>query len=173
MVDEKPQAVGLDSCVLIELFDMKSTGRADVKQIFDDAEQEKLTLVISTFVHAEVAASSTKVKPWEVLELRRALSQSYFEPVELSIPIAQLASDLTRENGLKPADAVHAATCVHKRVGWLLTTDEKLLKTDQKIPLDAADRAKTLRIVTPRAFCDQFYRPLFHKPHPDPTAPHS
>jgi len=163
MAHDKPKAVGLDSCILIELFDKNSTGRADVKQIFDDAEADTLVLVISTFVHAEVAASSKKVKPWEVVELRRALSQTYFEPVEVSIPIAQLASDLARENGLKPADAVHAATCVHKRVSWLLTIDEKLLKTDQKILLDASDRSKTLRIVNPKSFCDQFYRPLFHK----------
>ena len=164
MADEKPQAVGIDSCVLIELFDAKSTIRADVKQIFDDAEGGNLTFVISTMVHAEVAASSTKVTPWEVVELRRALSQSYFEPVEVSIPIAQLASDLAREHRFKPTDAVHAATCVHKRVQWLLTIDDKLLRADRKVLLDALDRSLTLRIVTPETYCNQFYRPLFHKP---------
>ncbi|MGH7213949.1 MAG: hypothetical protein ACREIT_04220, partial [Tepidisphaeraceae bacterium] len=54
-------------------------------------------------VHAEVAASSKKLEAWDIVEVRRALSQSYFEPVEISIPIALLASDLARENGLKPA----------------------------------------------------------------------
>jgi predicted nucleic acid-binding protein len=162
MVDEKPAAVGVDSCVLIELFDVKSSKHADIKQIFDDAENSKLTLVISTMVHAEVAASSRKLTPWDIAAVRRALSQSYFEPVEISIPIALLASDLARENGLKPADALHAATCVTKRVKHLLTIDEKLLKADGKILLDASDRSKTLRILTPQGFCEEFYRPLFH-----------
>ncbi len=163
MPDEKPAAVGVDSCVLIELFDEKSSKRADIKQIFSDAENGKLTLVISTMVHAEVAASSKKLKAWDVVEVRRALSQSYFEPVEISIPIALLAADLARENGLKPADALHAATCVAKRVRFLLTIDDKLLSADGKILLDASDRSKTLRILTPQAFCDEFYRPLFHQ----------
>ncbi|HZZ42161.1 MAG TPA: type II toxin-antitoxin system VapC family toxin [Tepidisphaeraceae bacterium] len=163
MPDQKPIAIGVDSCVLIELFDEKSPKRADIREIFADAENGKLTMVVSTMVHAEVAASSKKLKPWDIAEIRRALSQSYFEPVELSIPIALLASDIARETGLKPADAVHAATCVTKRVGHLLTIDEKLLKTNGKILLDATDRSKTLTILTPEIFCEQFYRPLFAK----------
>jgi predicted nucleic acid-binding protein len=63
------------------------------------------------------------------------MSRSNFEPVELSIPIALLASDLARETGLKPPDAIHAVTCVTQRVGYLLTADEKLLKSSGKIPL--------------------------------------
>lgn len=90
MPDEKPAAVGVDSCVLIELFDEKSPKRADIRQIFTDAETGKLILVISTMVHAEVAASPKRITAWEVVEVRRALSQSYFEPVEISIPIALL-----------------------------------------------------------------------------------
>ena len=161
MPDEKPAAVGVDSCILIELFDEKSPKRPDIREIFIDAENAKLTLVVSTMVHAEVAASSKKLKAWEIVEVRRALSQSYFEPVEVSIPIALLAADIARENALKPADALHAATCVAKRVGHLLTIDDKLLKADGKILLDAADRSKTLHIITPEQFCQQFYRPLF------------
>lgn len=164
MPDEKPAAVGVDSCVLIELFDEKSPKRADIRQIFTDAETGKLILVISTMVHAEVAASPKRITAWEVVEVRRALSQSYFEPVEISIPIALLASDLARETGLKPADALHAATCVAKRLTHLLTIDDKLLKADGKVLLDAADRSKTLRILTPQAFCEEFYRPLFKAP---------
>lgn len=167
MPDLKPIAVGIDSCVLIELFDAKSPKRADIGEIFTDAENGKLTLVVSTMVRAEVAASSKKLKPWDVVEVRRALSQSYFEPAEVSIPIALLASDIARENGLKPADAVHAATCVTKRVGHLLTMDDKLLKADGKILLDAADRSKTLNIWTPEKFCEQFYRPLFARDKAD------
>ena len=161
MPEDKPAAVGVDSCVLIELFDEKSPKRSDIRQIFSDAEKGKLTLVISTMVHAEVAASSKKIKAWDIVEVRRALSQSYFEPVEVSIPIALLASDIARENSLKPLDALHTATCVSKHVGYLLTMDEKLLKADGKILLDAADRSKTLRVLTPEKFCELFYRPLF------------
>jgi predicted nucleic acid-binding protein len=163
MPDEKPAAVGIDSCILIDLFDEKAPKREDIRQIFGDAETGKLTLVVSTMVHAEVAASSKNLKAWDVAEVRRALSQSYFEPVEVSVPIALLASDLARENGLKPPDALHAATCVTKRVTHLLTLDDRLLKVDRKILLDASDRSKTLRVLTPEAFCDEFYRPLFHQ----------
>ena len=161
MPDEKPSAIGIDSCLLIELLDAKSTKRSDIREIITDAERGKLTLVISTMVHAEVAASSKKLKAWDIVELRRVLSQSYFEPVEVSIPIALLASDLARETGLKPPDALHAATCVTKRVDHLLTIDDKLLKADEKILMDASDRSKSLRIWSPEKFCDQFYRPLF------------
>ncbi|MCC7351729.1 MAG: type II toxin-antitoxin system VapC family toxin [Phycisphaerales bacterium] len=161
MADEKPSAVGIDSCVLIELFDVKSPKRTAIRDIFTDAENHKLTFLVSTMVHAEVAASSKKLKPWDIAEVRRALSQSYFEPVELSIPIALLASDIARETGIKPPDAVHAATCVAKRVRHLLTIDDKLLKVNEKIIFDATDRSKTLQIITPGDFCDQFYHPLF------------
>lgn len=102
MPDEKPAAVGVDSCVLIELFDEKSPKRADIREIFTDAENGKLTLVVSTMVHAEVAASSKRLKAWDIAEVRRALSQSYFEPVEVSIPIALLASDIAREIASNP-----------------------------------------------------------------------
>lgn len=121
----------------------------------------KITILIATMVHAEVAASSKKLKPWDIAEVRRALSQSYFEPIELSIPIALLASDIARETGLKPPDAIHAATCVTKGVRHLLTIDDKLLKANKKIIFDATDRSKTLQVITPDDFCDQFYRPLF------------
>ena len=161
MPDEKPSAVGIDSCILIELFDEKSPTRDDIRQIVADAESGKLTLLISAMVFAEVAANSKNLDAWDIAEVRRALSQSYFEPVELSIPMAILASDIARENGLKPADAIHAATCVSKRVSYLLTTDKKPLKASGKIPLDATNRSKTLQIITPESFCDQFYRPLF------------
>lgn len=161
MPDEKPAAIGIDSCVLIELFDEKSPKRADIRQIFTDAENGKLALLVSTMVHAEVAASSKKLKAWDIAEVRRALSQSYFEPVELSVPIALLASDIARETGLKSPDAIHAATCVTKRVRHLLTIDDKLLKASGKVLFDATDRSKTLQIITPEQFCDQFYRPLF------------
>ncbi len=163
MVEAKPPAIGVDSCVLIELFDQNSPTRPDIREIFTDAENGKLTVLVSTMVHAEVAASSKQLTKWEIAEVRRALSQSYFEPVELSVPIALLASDIARDTGLKPPDAVHAATCVMKQVRHLLTIDQKLLKAHGKILLDASDRSKTLQIITPEAFCKQFYPDLFRK----------
>jgi hypothetical protein len=73
MPDAKPAAVCLDSCIVIELFDKNSKNTADCRQIFDDAEKENLTFVISSLLHAEVAASSKKVQQWDVIEIRRAL----------------------------------------------------------------------------------------------------
>lgn len=60
MAEGRPPAAGLDSCVLIELFDERSTKRDDIRQIFNDAEGGEFTLVISTLVHAEVAASPSQ-----------------------------------------------------------------------------------------------------------------
>ncbi len=161
MVDAPPTAVGLDSCILIELFDEKSKHRQDIRQIFNAAERDELVLVISTMVHAEVAATKSNATPHQIWEIRRAMSQTCFEPVELSVPLGILAADLAREHGLKPYDAIHAATCVNKGVEWLLTFDKKVLRADGKIMTSASDRSKRLRIVTPEAFCKLFYRPLF------------
>src|SRR5688572_12552221 len=127
MLEAKPGVVALDSCILIHVFDAKSASQGECRLIFGDAEAGNLVFVISTMVHAEVGARS-KLSAWEIAAMRRALSQAYLEPVEVSIPLAQLACDLARETGIKPLDAIHAATCVVKGVGWLLTTDERVLK---------------------------------------------
>ncbi len=169
MADERPPAAGLDSCILIELFDERSTKRQDIRQILNDAEGGEFTLVISTLVHAEVAASPSRATPQQIWDIRRALSQSYFEPIELSVPLGLLASDLAREFGLKPSDAVHAATCVYKGVPWLLTLDDRVLKAHGKIIMSASDRSKTLNIVTPEDFCQRFYRPLFNQGEDSPA----
>jgi len=146
---------------MIDFFDEKSEHRQDVRQMYDAAENGDLFFVISTMVHVEVAASKSEASPARIWDIRRAMAQSFFEPVELSVPLGLNSSDLAREHGIKPHDAAHAATCVYKGVGWLITRDDKLLKRDRKILLDAADHSKRLRIVTPKEFCDQFYRPLY------------
>jgi len=156
-----PGAVALDSCILIDLFDATSTHREDIRQMYADAEKDKLLFVISTMVHAEVAAKNSEVTVGQIWDIRRAMAQSFFEPVELSVPLGLLASDLARAHSLKPPDAIHAATCVTKGVEWLITRDKKLLKVDNTIHLNASDHSKRLRIVTPKDFCDEFYRPLF------------
>lgn len=161
MADQRPGTIALDSCVLIELFDENSTVRRDVREIITRAEQGELVLMISTFVLAEVAANSKNATDMQILDIRRAMSQSYFEPVEVSVPIGLLAADLAREHGLKPADSVHAATCVSKGVSWLITTDRKLLAVHRKVGMSASDRSKLLNIVTPETFCKSFYPTLF------------
>ncbi len=125
-----------------------------------------ITLVISTFVHAEVAATPNRATPQQIWDIRRALSQTYFEPVELSVPLGLLTSDIARDYALKPSDAVHASTCVKKGVPWLLTLDEKVLRADKKIMMSASDRSQVLNIITPDDFCRRFYPTLFDTNRP-------
>ena len=65
---------------------------------------------------------------------------------------------------------MHAATCVRKGVPWLLTLDDKVLRAHAKIIMSAADRSKTLNIVTPNEFCARFYPSLFNQ-RTDPAEP--
>lgn len=164
MADSPPSAVGLDSCILIDLFDTKSIHKPDMRQMYALAERGELVFVISTMVHAEVAAKKGEATPAQIWDIRHAMAQNFFEPVELSVPLGLLSSDLAREHGLKPPDAAHAATCVSKGLLWLITRDKKLLNADNRILVNASDHSKRLRIVTPKDFCDRFYRPLFAGP---------
>lgn len=140
-------SVYLDACVIIEA--MEKNGGEDVRGIFLEAQNDKLLLVCSAVVLAEVGtnlADPDGRPPTD--QVINFLSQTYFDLRSVTQTIGVLAHSLARQQSLKPMDAVHLATAVNAQVPVFVTYDKKLLRANGQLMLPNGP----LLIMTPADF---------------------
>ena len=122
-----------DSCVFISRI-QGDPARIDVLQhITDEAAQDKIQIVTSTFTIAEVCKLSREddeaLLEAEAEEIAKFFDNPYIYLVQVSRGIAIKAASLSRKHGVKPADAIQLATAMHANCQIVHTYDEsKLLK---------------------------------------------
>ena len=122
MAEKKPFAVYLDSCVLIDVIAKVKPFLDQMDPLIGDAEIEAVTILASSICVAEVGASKAKFPVSEVDRLDSFFRQSYFEFLAVTQEIARSARAIAYNNGIKPIDAIHLATCIANGVGWFYHT---------------------------------------------------
>jgi predicted nucleic acid-binding protein len=164
MAEKRPPAVYLDSCVLIDIIAKMKPFCDQMDPLIGDAETGTTVILASSMCVAEVGASKAKFPASELDRLDDFFRQSYFEFRAVTQDIARSARALAYNHAVKPADAIHLATCIASGVRWFITRDGdevgngktrkgKLLKLDQTFPMAVG----LLRIVTPEHYQDAMY----------------
>lgn len=125
-----PTAVYWDSCVIIHRIQKTPAHINILEYLINEAENNRLLIVVSTFTIAEVVKIDS-VPP--LTEEQDKLISDYFDNDyivirPLTIPIARLAREISRKHNIKPKDAVHVATAVFWKVPLLHTYDNNLCK---------------------------------------------
>lgn len=110
--------VYLDSCVYLAWV-CGEEGRTEVaRELLTAGQDRRLTIVASTLVFAEVCGHG-KVRIPEAEEvdakIRAFLEQGFLRWREVDLPTARKARDLSRQLGLRGADALHLASAIGGR----------------------------------------------------------
>ncbi len=129
-----------DSCVFLSLL-QKTPGRFDdLAYIIDLARKKQFDLVTSTFTITEVAKlpDCGKLNDEQAKQIAEIFENPYIIVRQLDRTVALLAQELVRCHGIKPPDAVHAATAIEMQVEVLHTYDKAkgskgLLRFDGKL----------------------------------------
>lgn len=124
MTIERPR-IYWDSCVYISCLEKTPSRYPTLAAIVQLAKDDKIDLVISPLIFAEVAkindASLTAAKQAETI--RDFLENDYFKPRPFDRSIGQEAAEIVRTYGLKPPDAVHVAIAIRAKCDCLHTYD--------------------------------------------------
>jgi len=127
-----PELVYWDSCVFIDW--LKRNGPYAVQERIDEirpcveaATGGKLVIVTSVLALSEVIYVNGKVQRVDHamnMEIVHMFKQAIFAVRAVDAGIAETARNISRETGLKPADAIHLATCDKYRVPTMYTYDD-------------------------------------------------
>lgn len=138
-----------DTCTLLAWIKQeKEHPLADISLVVDEIDKKKANLLIPAPVFSEVFEMDLSAEQREVL--RGFIVRSNVQPADLTMPIAQRASEL-RASGhkerpkrkIKTIDAQIAATALGYEVDMLHALDDDLLKLNGKPYMDG------LRILKP------------------------
>jgi predicted nucleic acid-binding protein len=104
-------------------------GRAETaRELLTAGEEHRLTIVASTLVYAEVCGHG-EVRSAEAedvdAKIRTFFERGFLRWVEVDLPAARQARTLSREHGLRGADAIHLASAIRGRTERFMTWDTK------------------------------------------------
>jgi len=125
------EIVYFDSCVFLAWLKGESDRVAVIHQLFDEARDDKLKILISTLTMAEVLNLQTYKSPIPVAQreqVRALFHHPWIVPKAVNRRIAELSQDLVWEYGVNPKDGIHVATAMIYEVCFFYTYDEGLLK---------------------------------------------
>jgi predicted nucleic acid-binding protein len=117
----------IDSSAFIYLIDKDPSYFPAARRLFDRAQAGEITAMASTLVLAELLVPYYRSGDTAKANVISATLQSQrdLEFLPVSPRIAERAARLRGLYGLHTPDAVHAATALHARAGWLVTNDRK------------------------------------------------
>lgn len=106
---------------------------ADLKQVLDQANQDKIHIVTSAFTLTEVLMIRGKDK---IVEDNKQMVRSFFDKSYIHLmPVykeqAMIAQDLVWDHGVHPKDAIHLASAIFCKVSLFNTYDHGLLNKRQ------------------------------------------
>jgi predicted nucleic acid-binding protein len=162
----KPGVIYWDSCVFLSAIQQTAGRYQTLKAILDFAAADGVVIVTSALTIAEVvkidcgnAQSAQMTK--DATTIRQFFENDYLAIKNVDRGVAERASEIVREHGIKPPDAIHVATALVSRCDHLETYDERLIRLDGKVGWP------TLRISVPRNPTDGRY-PLLSEESPEP-----
>lgn len=99
-------------------------------RILAEAEADRLRIIASTFIYAEVIrdrGEEAPLDPEKITLVDRFLDRPFISWVELDIVGGRLARKLVRRYGVQPPDAVHLAAAIIGKADVFFTWDDKLM----------------------------------------------
>lgn len=104
-------------------------GRVDTaRELLTAGEEHRLTIVASTLLYAEVcghgevrAANAEDVDA----KIRTFFERGFLRWVEVDLPTARHARALSRQHGLRGADAIHLSSAIRGKAERFMTWDAK------------------------------------------------
>jgi len=97
------------------------------EDILQNAKAGSVTLYTSTYAIVETVRpkrfDATRLTPQEIATIQKMFQWSWLKKIDVDQRVAFKAVELSRDRGLKPADAVHAASAILSRVDALQCWD--------------------------------------------------
>jgi predicted nucleic acid-binding protein len=113
------------------------------EDILQHAAMDELLIVTSTYTIVEVIRpkrrsipTSRPLTPQQIEKIKGMFRWPFIRTIELDDRTALYASDLAREHGLAPADAVHAASAILWKASVLHAWDRDFSRVSQHIPVE-------------------------------------
>ncbi len=128
-----------DSSVFLCFLNAEEEERRIVcEDILQHAAKEEFQIVTSTYTVVEVIrpwrrSTSRVLTPEQIAKIKGMFRWPFITTIELDDRTALYASDLSREYGLKPADAVHAASAILWKAEVLQAWDRDFSAVSQLI----------------------------------------
>ena len=123
-----PPLFGLDTMVLIYHFESHEELGPPATELLRAAEEGRCRLVLSILAVLEVLVVPKRHGREDLCRRYREFFASFpnLEVVPVDTAIAEVASDLRAEDGLRTPDAIHLATAVGRGVDGFVTEDDRL-----------------------------------------------
>src|SRR5262249_2514454 len=114
-----------DSCVFIDRLQRSPDKIVVLEELTDAARAAKLIIVASTLCIAETVKIGTgdAGSKSQSESIFKFFENPWIELVQVDFEIAKLAHEISRDYGVKPADAIHVATAIKAKVEVLHTYD--------------------------------------------------
>lgn len=104
-------------------------GRVDTaRELLTAGEEHRLAIVASTLVYAEVCGhGDVRSADAEGVDakIRTFFERGFLRWVEVDLPTARHARTLSRQYGLRGADAIHLSSAIRVKAGRFMTWDAK------------------------------------------------
>lgn len=104
-------------------------GRVDTaRELLTAGEEHRIVIVASTLIYAEVCGhGEVRSDAAEEVDakIRTFFERGFLHWVEVDLPTVRLARTLSRQHGLRGADAVHLASAIRGRASRFMTWDTK------------------------------------------------
>lgn len=129
----KSKRIGLDSMAYIYLLEEHPKFSILAGNIFERAENNKLTIVSSVLVLIEVATGFRKAKEQSLeSEFQQIITEfPNLEIYDLTKNLVNRIVDLRAKYNLKTPDAIHLATAIEHKADVFITNDRQLKKVKE------------------------------------------
>ena len=124
-----------DSDAFIGFLKEEADKYAACESVLEAADQGRIVIVTSALTLAEVLWA--KGHP-QLPDSKKAVIEKFFKSPYISVEnvtrhISENARDLVWDNGIRPKDAIHVATALHRKIPVLNTFDRQLLGKNKQI----------------------------------------
>lgn len=162
----EPHRIYWDSCVYISCIERTAGRDATLRAIVKAAEGGGLVLIASTLVIAEVTKiNDPSISATDQAELiRKFFENDYIRVRAVDRRTAEEAADISRQTGLKPADAIHVATAIRWKCECLQTYDGEKGGSNKLLAFDGRIGSPPLKIELPVLPPKLFQPNLFDQP---------
>ena len=122
------RTVGLDTAPLIHFIEDHPVYAPRLAALFEAAEQQRLRLVASVIVLAEILVHPLRQGQFDLVDEYRdiLLNSPGLQTTAVSAEIAERAAELRARHNFRTPDAIHLATAVSAGATTFLTNDARL-----------------------------------------------
>ncbi|HZL56475.1 MAG TPA: PIN domain-containing protein [Bryobacteraceae bacterium] len=144
-----------DTSIFLCFLNKEETERSRIcEDVLQHASMEEVLILTSTYTIVEVIRpkkkslpGSTPLTPEQVQKIKGMFRWPFIQTIELDDRTANYASDLARDHGLAPADAVHAASAILWKAQCLHAWDRDFSRVSQIIAVEQPSSLSRQRLM--------------------------